>query len=474
VDLSEDPADLFVQLYDRLGDDPFLDGSAADWYEDPLLREHAFEVQRQVLATGRVARALVGKLAVTERGKFALLWGLELALAEIDPFTGRAEGTQGREMMRLAMRYASHARLNTDPDDGALLYVRAFAGRPLGIPAKAQFFRLIRVPASACEGVDHAWLPANHGFFSLESAPGGDIPIGCPPIAETLEELVIEPTERHGRRRYRIGPRPEALRKRVRDTLKALDESGAVIAVLPEATLCDELVKEWRAAMKERRRAATSLRWLVLGTGPVGGAEPPHNRAVVLDRLNGQELLTYDKHADFTLTASQVREWGLEPYLGPGGAVEDITKGKKLLLRESDLGRIAILVCEDLGRTTEIAAHLAEFGVSHVFAPIFSAPFSGAHGWADRPAREYVFDLGAWVVVANSLAVYAAVLSNDAASERLKEAAESAPTCFAVGPADDHRDSYVFNPEAKRANAGDDVQILHVSAGMARRHVDFL
>lgn len=470
---SDDPADLFVQLFDLIGDGPFRSGEARAWDRDPALRERAAEVDQQVRATGRVPRPLVDSLLDEgDRGVFALLRGLDLALSYVNPFTGRHD--PGR-MYKIARRYAKYARLNTDAVAGALLFNCAFAGRPLGIPEKAQYFELLRVPEADWESVEHGWLDSKFDMTIRRVVEPGDteVAVACAPMAGSPDELVVEPVSRFGERRYRIRPRFEPLRKRVEDVLRKLDESGALIGLLPEATLSDELLEEWKAALKRRRRVQTRLRWLVVGTGPIGDADPPYNRAIVLDRRNGQVVLENDKHADFELTAHQVKVWGLQPYLGEGGATEDITKGEVIRLRECNLGRIAILICEDLGRTMTIGATLAKCGVSHVFSPIFSPPFTGQYGWVEHPAHDYVYNLGAWVVVANSLAVYSAIDASDVAEDEAKEVAAKAPTCYALGPTN-RRDEWRLNkPQEKRAPTPDEVELVYVSGGTARRYEHF-
>ena len=74
------------------------------------------------------------------------------------------------------------------------------------------------------------------------------------------------------------------------------------MAVLPEACLNDKLLAAWRQALVSIIPPIHSrLTWLVVGTGPVGGDEPPYNRAVVIDR-RGQDLWTQDKQFDFSLS----------------------------------------------------------------------------------------------------------------------------------------------------------------------------
>ena len=470
--LSTDPADLFAQLYDAA--EPFDVEAARRWDFDRGLRKLTARVEEQVVATGEAAGPLFTYLLGDEgSGHFAILRGLDRALSYVNPFSGRFDPGN---MYRIAIRVARRARLNTDAVPGALLFNCAFAGRPLGIPAKSQFFELVRVPAASWESVQHAWLDSvlDAPIKRVEEPRDLRIAVGCAPMVETYDELEMETRECSGQRRYRIRPRPEALRERVERVLRALDASGAVVGLLPEATLSDELLQEWRAVLKQHRKVPTNLRWIVVGTGPVGDVEPPYNRAIVLDRLTGQTLIEYDKQADFSLTASQVQTWALTPYLGSGEAAEDITRGDVVQLRECNVGRVAMLICEDLGRTMEIGPRLRDCGVSHVFAPIFSPPFTGQYGWVEGPARDYVFQVGAWVVVANSLAVCSAMANDAEATDDMKRAAAEAPTCYAIGPRAKRRNDWRVPPaQAKRSAGPEAVELVYVDGGMARRYDDF-
>jgi hypothetical protein len=469
---SDDPADLFVQLYDLLGNECFQDGRAERWGRDPGVRSRAVDIERLILATGRAPTEGLDELLSSQdkEGAFTVLLALDLALAHINPFSGWWD--PGR-LYEVETRYARTARLNTDGVSGALLFGCAYAGRPQGQPEKRQFFELVRVEPAVWREVNLGWLESCSDFV-IGSVGGPGQPrtaVGCAPMISSLNDLSITAVKRYDDRGYRIAPRAQVLRERVHEMLTALDESGAVIGVVPESTLSDDMLDEWRAAI-QRRRQKTSLRWIVAGTGPVGDADPPNNRAVVLDRRSGKELVAQDKRHDFTLTTEQIRLWGLEPHLGSGRAIEDITRGTHLELRESNIGRLAILICEDAGRTATVAPLLLECGVSHVFVPIFSAPFAGPYGWIQGPAREYVSSVGATVVVANGLAVYSAMAEGTAADENERDAALTGATCYAIGPSAT-RDDWHIDRVGLRSSGPLDVKLLDITLGRAHRYDDW-
>ena len=64
--------------------------------------------------------------------------------------------------------------------------------------------------------------------------------------------------------------------------------------------------------------------------------------------------------------------------------------------------RLAILVCEDVSRAQDLGPVIRDFGVSHIFVPVFSRPLR-QHRWENAAADEHMRETGSTVVVANSL-----------------------------------------------------------------------
>jgi hypothetical protein len=147
------------------------------------------------------------------------------------------------------------------------------------------------------------------------------------------------------------------------------------------------------------------LRWIFVGTAHVTPAgPPPYNRAFLLSRRDGTILLQEEKHFGFTLSSDQLKEWGLAKALGTQPLAEYIRRGTRFTFVESTLGRLVVLICEDLGRVIEVGATVRAFGASHLLAPVFSKP-TIQYYWEHQRAREYTAAAGATTIVANSLAV---------------------------------------------------------------------
>jgi predicted amidohydrolase len=464
--LSRDPADLFVVLWDSLPDEVFSGLKAHSWYEDATLSERATRIREEVLGAGEVSEALLNELVGGDQSlAFTTARGIDQALEYANPYSGVYE--QDR-LYALSIRYEANARLN-DETDGALLFACCFPGRPPGVPTKQQYFGLVRIPDAVWQTVDHRRIPTESDVnVDASSRRNATVPVGCMPFVEEYDELEITKTRRGRRlnyRGYRIAPVASTLRGRIEPMLEALDAKGARVGVVPEACLSDELRDAWVNALADRDDEG--LEWMLIGTGPVGRLEPPANRAVLVDRI-GRTLIEQDKLHDFTLSGRQLRDWKLDDRLGTIRRAEDIQPGKRLQLRESDFGRIAILVCQDVNER-DVATRLAACGVSHVFVPIFSPAMQKvsvtppAPSWVIHAAASHAADVGSWLVIATCLAVARAI----------DPTASSHATSAVVGPRED-RDDWATENRYGQAAQADDVCLFRVPAALVSRFTDYL
>ncbi|MEU6142145.1 hypothetical protein ABZ848_17475 [Streptomyces sp. NPDC047081] len=405
VELSADPADLFVILYDLLPEERFRGNEAIDWFQNSTVRGFADHVCKQVLRTGRVTERLAGEIDREidnhpHRGMFATLVGLDWALAVANPFSPAYDDAA---MSSLRVRYVLRGHFNNPRETTGLLLPRC--ARPGKVMSewehKADFFGVHRVTQSDCDRIRLERIPSRNdpGFTAGET-----ISVGAVPMLQNYDDLVFEWPRRGPGRRYRISPSKD-LGDRFGEVIRNLRESGAEIGVLPESTVSKLLVPRWESRLRELPKDSR-LRWLLLGTGPAEDTNPPPNRAVLVDCRTGETILEQDKMAGFTLTADLAEQWRLPggPHRGP--AREDISRGLDITVLDSSLGRLAVLICEDVKQTVPWAAKLQALGVSHILVPLFAAPIQRARAqWERQAAQRCVEEFGAWVVLSNSLAV---------------------------------------------------------------------
>ncbi|WP_433335329.1 hypothetical protein [Spirillospora sp. CA-294931] len=444
---TTDPADLFVRLYDELPDELFTGWTVPEWYDDPEVRRQANQISEIVLVLGELDSDLVARLVRDDghRGRFTVLLGLDIALAHANPYGPYSDSPA---LSHVLIRYELSGRFNGEGTTGALLPRCAFPGRPRGLPAKADYFGVHRVPEAHMERIGHRLLPKRNDAYFPRDVP---VTVGCAPLLESYTDIEIKFEQRYGMSVYRLRPaNHDALRARITSIIERLDASGARLAVIPEATLSDELLEHWRQTAYETARndrETSPLRFLLVGSGPLGPDDPPPNRAVLIDRWTGEDLLVQDKMAGFTLDARQMRQWGLPGAPVEGSPAEYMTPGTTIGLLDGALGRIAIMICEDLGQSIRWERELKSCGVSHLLIPIFSKPILRFR-WEQQGAERQVTEIGSWVVVSNSLAVGAAIDE--------KELPEPRYTCLVAGPEDIDRSSYGIEVQLGRAAAGDE------------------
>ena len=451
-----DPAALFMELYDQLPDDVFLADKAVQWdNEDAWVTLHAMRVYDQILTYGEADPVQIERIVKEgdDRGIFTVLRGIDWALAHINPFSNIYEH---ENLEWLAIRYAETGRLNT----GGRRRVRFSPGertrRPRGTCRKALYFRLHRVTRQSWAKIKLEILP--NACQPPKFRPGQYIPVGCAPLLETFDDVELDIQKRYKTLFFRIGPvGSRSLRDRILRVIRNLDASGATIGIIPESTLTDGLLRYWKDEAVRTATLDKPLRWLLVGTGPLGGNDPPLNRAVLLDRFTGQEILSQDKLTSFVLTADQVRDWKLpgKPIAEP--AAEDITRGSTVTVLETALGRLAVVICEDLNQSIEWDRELFECGFTHLFVPIFSKPIMYFR-WEQQGVERQITNSGAWLVVANSLVIQNALGPQPEEDRKKKE--KRWYTCLVAGPKDPYRLGYDYDMQFGLAEAGDKLGLV--------------
>jgi predicted amidohydrolase len=418
--LSEDPADLFCQLYDELSDRAMAQDRA--WRRKPVLDAFSAEVRGLALDLDLDPGALEARLQRVGRSvgeldaaRWAAARGLDEALATCHPLLDvpARRGQWPPLERRIRRRYRRSARFDTGAIPGALLPKFAETGRRGEQTAnRAQAFAAVhRVPAAA-------WASPHVDFERVRSedqpprrvrAGHAGIVVACAAMLESLDELDFEHLEEDGEHFFAASPmRTETAAGRIRSVLQRMDESGVMLGICPELSLSEHLLEDWQRAVRDSpARDESSLEWIFLGSGPFDEGRPgaPYNRGLILNRKTGHVVHAQDKLFPFTLMPPQIRDWGLG-HLFPTRVDERMTRGEKLFIRETAWGRLAILICEDLAKLLEpqVGPLIADFGVSLLIAPVFSKEVK-AFFWEHQGARAYADQLGTVTIVANSLVI---------------------------------------------------------------------
>lgn len=397
-----DPADAFVCIFDQLPDDAFLGDEAEELNQDAAVMRDATAVEKAVLNDGKVPPTLVKLPADPSQrnlAAFTRLIGLDQVLRRVHP---NAQAPPPPILEKIAMRYARTGRFNTKAVPGLLLPQLTEYAAPIRRRNKHQFFSVVRVEPEWMNNVEFRVL-GSRGWQTTRHSE--EMVVACLPFLDTIDDVNLQRIEKRGGARYRLAPADSnTLQQRVDDAIAALDQSDATIGLLPEGSLSGELLEVWKTRLAATyARGGSQLAMIIAGTGPVTGDRLPRNRAVVLDR-EGNPLWQQDKLCDYTLVHDTVHKHWKLPGLGEGDLREDIKLGDQLVVVETTLGRLAILICEDLQRSDERDIVPRHYGVSHIFTPVFDAPL-GENRWQRHAAAKHVSSIGSRVVVSNSRVV---------------------------------------------------------------------
>ena len=439
--MSGDYADLFCELFDGLPSAAFR-AHGESWIGDIDLLATAAEVEAEAL-DGRLDSAAV--LARVEqapedsrdRMRFALLRGLDGALAHANPLTAAVPPPP---LTEYALRYAESGRFDSGAHPGALLPRVARPGRRGQLPDDVAdaFSAVVRVDAREWDACDHRTLPA-HARLSRPEREAG-LRIATAPMIREPDELHWEVHERGGLRFYRIHPADhEPMRGRIERVIAGWDEHDVAIGVAPELCLSPDLLECWQTALRGREAAGSSrLRLVLAGSGNIERSTPPANTAVLLDATTGETLARQSKLHPFNFSSDDLELWGLnDRFTAP--IDEDLSRGERLCVMEAGGMRLAILVCEDLARLHAFSATLHAHGVSLILVPVFARPTKDRR-WERSRAEVYSDAMGSTVIVANSL-VIAAILGSPTP---VGTAIAIAPGHAAVGHASEPDDVIVF------------------------------
>lgn len=447
-----DPADLFLRLYADLSPSSVTDDRVEEWFES--MQSFADFVAGAALSGGgfdpeQVHDAIDEYPDDPDERRYGYLLGLDRAFGYLHPESDAAALAGG--LTDLLRRFRTHGRFNANPKLGALLPRYTVPPRltltdPPDWEQKADLFcNVTRVGPTNWVQLRSARVPRINDVPASARLEG--LTVACVPMCGR-DDAVIEAAPGSQRPAYLVTPRnSQAMRDRIPAVLSMLDATRADVAVLPELTLRKELLAHWRRALAAPPPAGSRLRLIMAGTGPLEDAPVVGqvlNRGVVLAR-SGEILATQDKRHPFLLTGDQIAKWGLEDDLGPGAHAEPLHVGTSLTVLESGLGRICILICEDLGRTTSDGLLLAEVGPSHIVAPVLSKPTT-PHRWEHSDAKKWASAIGSHTIVSNSLIVAEAMQRSGFEPENGPGTAlaQSADGTYEYDYTDDPADACVF------------------------------
>lgn len=432
--------DLFCTYYDEL-DDQVVRECWLKWEREPSGAWQSLKSSfRDDVIAGKSARSVGMRVDSGDerpRRLYAALRGMDEAFHYVNPILKGNERTP-RALVALEGYVAARARLDSDAHahGGALIPRIVRRDDPVAeVEHKRDLFSYVqRVPADSWDHTAIRVLDASVAIESHDLRAGLDI--ACVPVIADLSEMRFEKRELDGRRYYRISPRDLArTRKRIPEIVAALDATGAMIALAPEATLTPALLECWQESLRSRR--ATSLRWVLAGSGDLTpGGKHSNNTAVLLDGRTGQVIGSQHKLYPFNLSAEIIKRWDLSGHFGTDAIAEDLAPMPRILtVFDAGAVRAAIVICEDLNRPLDLGPLIRDLGISHMFVPVFSRQIK-PHRWEQTAAAVHARATGTTVIVTNSMIIATALGDRDPGTAVAITPGERAVIGRSAGPAD--------------------------------------
>ncbi|MFP5512550.1 MAG: nitrilase-related carbon-nitrogen hydrolase [Alphaproteobacteria bacterium] len=331
------------------------------------------------------------------------------------------------ERLEARRRLNRDGRFNADPADGQLILRPGLLARAMNIRETAAagadpdafdpvdlFSALLVVPPSLTMEAERDGDPDRRiavryrriaAVSDQDPADPACTPvIGVVPLAEAEDDLSIHQFRRDGEDWY--DPAPRDFSRRAADAIAGLAERGANFVLFPEVSVAAGTLAAIRRALRAQA-VDGPIRYALVGIkeeAETGGR--PHNRALLLDRC-GTVIGRQTKLHCWDLDSYQCRSYDLRDRNGRllDCAREDIETGDCFTLFElPDLGRLAVAICEDLGRSEPSAWIASGMMVDWLVTPVMDSGLTTGR-WQAKEGGASSRAGYCRVIVANSMAL---------------------------------------------------------------------
>lgn len=198
---------------------------------------------------------------------------------------------------------------------------------------------------------------------------------------------------------------PKAILRAALNAIEASAAEGCDIVIFPELCLTPDIQESLR---KEIHALPGEYPWLVVAgsartpvaAGPEGAY---YNQSLVYDN-DGLRILTHHKRYHYSMSVTEQERYGLLEAFGHVDRREDMyVEPFELEILDTDIGRLAILICEDLSVEDFVKPLVVKFGLNWLFVPVLDG-CQMPDRWTARLGLNYA-RFGAGVVVATSLSL---------------------------------------------------------------------
>jgi predicted amidohydrolase len=197
---------------------------------------------------------------------------------------------------------------------------------------------------------------------------------------------------------------PSAVGSAALEAFDASAKEDCDIVVFPELCLTPEI----QNSLRDRLATHNGLPWLVVAGSartPVskGGVTGHYNQSLVFNYFSDQELVHHKQH-QYEMDFEQQEKYGLLEAFGQMNRREDmVVEPFGLEILDTYIGRIAVLICEDLSVEDFVKPLVVKFGLDWLFVPVLDGCQMSSR-WTAKFGVRYA-EHGACVVVATSLSL---------------------------------------------------------------------
>jgi len=240
--------------------------------------------------------------------------------------------------------------------------------------------------------VQYKMLPERRGFGSqiFEDLSSSDLRIAVVPLAEDADDVILNPIYPRGEPRIKAEIKDDIVKKlcqRAKEVIYLLEENEVNIAVFPEIVVTPKVSRAISEAMKNLTendpKDHLSLKLVVAGSGLTKRKNQvlPYNECVVYGE-GGVELWRQCKCNHYSISVKRMNEYGMRPKKAGIAHKEDFHSAKELVVAGGVLGRMMVLICEDLFQPIPKNNAITHFQPEWVFSPVLS-------GNTEREGREH-------------------------------------------------------------------------------------
>ncbi len=245
----------------------------------------------------------------------------------------------------------------------------------------------------------------------LEEVGEPELRFALIPLAERVDDLMMEPRVDGDRHWLDVRPNPgreERLAEKAGQALRIAAEERAQIAVLPELVVSPPVRFAIVGTLKRlvsETAAESPLQMVVAGSGLTEERHAksglPFNECVVFGR-EGQELWRQRKLNHYPVESAVLEKCGIEVSDSEARYRERFHAGRELQVVDSALGRMVVLICQDLFEAEPGERILEQLRPDWAFSPVFDGEIRVGR-WTHQRANPNAVRYGVSTIVVNSL-----------------------------------------------------------------------